>query len=126
MEASVLAHNQFCLTFPTRFTFSEHILAEYRDLPHNKLKRLQDLTLYLLEISLMSMWEDASEDEVGQAACFLAAKVLQMEIELPCRKVCQLAWSLMKVWKENKSGVVAIIFDSDRYSFVGGIHLEGV
>ena len=128
MEAKILMENQFCLTYPTRYTFTEHLLpfSEFAFLGHNKFKRLQHLTEYLLELSLLCLWEDATEDEVGTAATFLAQKVLQIDVETPHRKICQIAWKLMKVWNENKGGALSLIFDSDRYSFVGGLHLDGI
>lgn len=53
MEAKVLLHNQFCLTYPTRYTFIEHLLSDADSassslVGHNKFKRLQNLSEYLL------------------------------------------------------------------------------
>ena len=101
MEAKILQCNEFNLTFPTRYTFTEHLIPPFHATVYgqNKYKRLQHLTQYLLETSLLTLWEDAMEDEIGAAAVFLAKKVLQIDVQTPSRKVCQLAWKLIKVWK---------------------------
>lgn len=57
-------------------------------------------------------------------ALFLAKKVLGIYVETLNRKCCQLAWKLMEIWKQKRQSTISFIFDSDKYSFVGGLHLE--
>ena len=42
------------------------------------------------------------------------------------KKVYGLAWKMMQVWKMYKNSVVSYLFDTDKYSFVGGIYLEDI
>lgn len=55
MEAAILSNCKFELTFSTRFTFMTHLC-------NVKEKRFYNLVLYLLELSLLSLWEDTTED----------------------------------------------------------------
>lgn len=84
------------------------------------------MSLFLLELSLIELWEDASEEEICQAAIFLAKKILIIETENPNRKICQITWKLMQAWRSKRSLSIYYIFDSDKYSFVGGTFLEDV
>ena len=81
------------------------------------------MILYLLEISLLNLWEDTTENEIAEAALFLANKILRKSVE-STKKISRLAWKLMKLWKEHYGGIISYIFDCDEYSFVGGLYIE--
>lgn len=50
-------------------------------------------------MSLMSLWDDATEEELAQAIFLLAKKVSNIETVSLSRKICQLSWKLIQVWK---------------------------
>lgn len=58
------------------------------------------------------------------AALFIAKKIINNQAETPARKVAHLAWQLAQSWKQKHHLTICRIFDSDRYSFVGGLYLE--
>jgi hypothetical protein len=62
VEAFILLEQQFNLTFPTRFTFLQQLLNEEEGVCNNKWKRIEHMAQFLLEMTLLKMWEDASEE----------------------------------------------------------------
>lgn len=67
-------------------------------------KRMKSFISFLLELSLLHQWEDCSENDISEAAIFLAAKVLKKRGEhrfVVTTRVMELAYRLIGVWKEN-------------------------
>ena len=103
MEEKILAEMQFKLTFPTRMTHFGIIQESEQNNPDNGPlpKKYVCLCTFLLEMSLLMRWEDATDEELAQAVSFLAKKVLKMSSGWSSDSVLQLAYKFMGVWRDN-------------------------
>lgn len=79
------------------------------------------MIVFLLELSLLVEWEDYSEQELGEAGVFLAAKVLKYPAPNVSERTMEAAYRLMGVWRENEGGVLAYLFDCEKECYVGGL-----
>jgi len=132
MEDKILRMTHFKLTFPTRFTFYglqqeeiDNVIANSYDSNHRTInaKKFSSLIIFLLEMSLLCLWEDASESDLAEAAYFLACKVLKVSSPIISDSVMELAYKLMGVWRENERGILAFLYDNEKYCFVGGLKI---
>lgn len=123
MEERLLAVVQFRLTFPTRYTFYGLLRESYAHEPHRNNKKLHALVGFLLEVSLLALWEDVSENDIAEAALFLAGKILKLGSGWASDSVMETAYKLMGLWRENERGVLAYIYDNEKYLFVGGLRI---
>ena len=102
MEEKILAEMQFKLTFPTRMTHFGIIQeAEQNQNNDQIIKKYICLCTFLLEMSLLSRWEDTTDQELAQAVSFLAKKVLKITTGWTSDSILQLAYKFMGVWRGN-------------------------
>lgn len=62
-------------------------------------KKYQSLCSFLLEMSLLVRWEDTKDQDIAEAASFLAKKVLKMPVGWTSDAVMQIAYRMMGVWR---------------------------
>ena len=58
---------------------------------------------------------------MGQAAVFLAAKVLKCSAPQVSYHEMESAFQMLQIWRENEGGLLAYLFDSEAESYVGGL-----